>query len=98
MQRRPGRVRISLLSLIVLGLVFAAAVRAGGGNFSVGWWSVDGAGDSGASATFVLSGTAGQADAGSGASANYALHGGFWTGGGELGYALYLPVVVKAPP
>jgi hypothetical protein len=92
--------RLLTVSILIGAILFAGALTlAGDGNFSIDWWSAD-SGGSGSGNNYVLGGSAGQADAGSGSSAGLTLSGGFWGGVGpvgEIGYFIYLPVSVKAP-
>lgn len=94
-----------LIGLIVGALIFSigsvalarsnVAAPQGGGGFAIDWWTVDGGGvmDS-SSASYSLSGTAGQPDAGSMNSGSYDLNGGFWFGPYYF-YKINLPVILK---
>lgn len=84
-----------LLALLLLCAMIASAIVAAPTALSVPWWTVDGGGSTSKGEQFALSGTAGQADAGSMAGGVYSLHGGFWnpTTGAVSGvtYQNYLP-------
>ena len=101
--RRKGQWRTGVISgllvaaLLAVGAVTLIVLAADG--FQLSWWSVDGGGGLSEGGDFVLSGTAGQFDAGLLTGDGYVLGGGFWSGG-ELApavHTVYLPLVVCAP-
>jgi hypothetical protein len=59
----PGR----LLLLVFLGLLLVGGpvIASSGGPFDLSWWTADGGGGSSSGGSYTLSGTVGQADAGS---------------------------------
>lgn len=71
-----------VLLLVALILASAAAVSvalAQSGPLEIAWSTIDGGGTTAAhGGDFVLSGSLGQADAGTSTGGVYALHGGFW--------------------
>ena len=93
-------------TVVVIWLVIAALLAAGAASlgavapdgFRLSWWTVDGGGGRSAGGDFVLSGTAGQPDAGALTGPGYALGGGFWTGGAlpSAAHTVYLPMVLCA--
>jgi hypothetical protein len=63
----------------VASLVFvAAAIIASAQQYSIDWHKVAGGGGTSTNGQYSVSGTIGQADAGSMSGGNYALQGGFW--------------------
>jgi hypothetical protein len=64
---------------IVLGLLLTA-VALHAQNFSIDWFTIDGGGGTSTGATYSVSGTIGQPDAGRMTGGNFALEGGFWSG------------------
>jgi uncharacterized repeat protein (TIGR01451 family) len=82
---RSRRLALALMALAVLVLLPAAATAQ---PYDVSWWTVDGGGGSSAGGPYVLTGTAGQPDAGGPfAGASYGLYSGFWSlaAGGAIG-------------
>jgi uncharacterized repeat protein (TIGR01451 family) len=81
------RSRASLgLLFVTAGLLLPSAALAQ--PYDVSWWTVDGGGGTSAGGTYVLTGTAGQPDAGGPfAGSPYGLHSGFWalSAGGGIG-------------
>jgi hypothetical protein len=69
-----------LLYLVILLLSLTSpALAETGATYDLSWWTVDSGGATSlTSGTYTLSGTAGQPDAGSLASGDYDLAGGFW--------------------
>lgn len=86
-----------ILLLLAVPLVTVALAQTGGG-FDLKWNTVDGGGATSSGGGYLLSGTAGQPDAGLLVGGAYRLGGGFW-GGGQvapaLGFQYYLPLVLK---
>jgi len=93
----PARTLVVMLLLAAVG--GAVALAQSGGSFDLTWHTVDGGGRAGSASTggsFALSGTIGQPDAGPTLSGGaFGLDGGFWSGGGNLLYRVYLPIVVR---
>jgi hypothetical protein len=90
----------ALLLLTVLALAWSGdALSSIGTEFDLSWWTVDGGGGTSSGGVYSLTGTAGQAEVGAlmrgGA---YELAGGFWGVGGQAGYGVYLPVVLRMSP
>ena len=103
---------VVLLVLLALGIGVSVIVAAPGGpigGFAIDWWTVDGGGDRSEGGVYAVSGTIGQADAGTVTGGEYVVEGGFWglrEAAGpiptvtpmptpEPGYGLYLPTIVK---
>lgn len=88
---------VTLLAVLLCCLVLVGDVLAGSG-YDLSWWTVDGGGGSSSGGSYVLGGTAGQADVGPAMSGDgYQLVGGFWGGApsGGLIFGAYLPVIVR---
>ncbi len=76
MKRTFGRVLTSAAVVLAAG---AAALAYSGGVFDLSWFTIDGGGSMASSGGgFELSGTIGQADAGTMAGGDFELTGGFW--------------------
>ena len=84
-----------LLSLALVLLVTSALADVQ--TFSLPWWTVDGGGGASSSASYSLSGSIGQPDAGVLTGGGYILGGGFWPGRvrQSQGKDLYLPLVSR---
>ena len=91
---------ISIAILIALALVtlsgnIAPASAKPADAYTIDWYTMDGGGAMNASGgTFTLSGTIGQADAGTMSGGTYNLNSGFWNGIGNL-LNFYLPMILK---
>jgi hypothetical protein len=90
--RQAGRILFALAALVLLTSVVLAQ-----GGYDISWFTVDGGGGSSSGGPYTLSGTAGQPDAGMLSGGTYALTGGFWPGPAPPPYAVYLPLVLRAP-
>jgi hypothetical protein len=76
----------TLLSFAVLLLAGPAASHAQ--QYAIAWSTIDGGGGTSTNATYALSGTIGQPDAGTAMTGSvYSVQGGFWTGA----YAVQIP-------
>jgi hypothetical protein len=84
-----------IVALLAVGAGTLWALTTAG--FQLSWWTVDGGGGRSEGSGFVLSGTAGQPDAGLLIGPGYTLGGGFWAGGAlaPAGHAVYLPAVLR---
>lgn len=85
-----------LLCLVALSATLATIQAAPGSpaaGFTIPWWTVDGGGGASQGGTYILTGTAGQPDAGNLSGGSYILKGGFWSG--DLNYMDYLPLVLR---
>ena len=92
MQRRLVITFVLVLVLFVSGVALAAD------SYTLSWWTVDSGGGTSSGNGYTLSGTLGQPDAGTLATAGeYTLAGGFWHGGAvaALEMKVYLPQVVR---
>ena len=88
-----------LVALALLLGVTGAALAQTGGGYDLTWWTVDGGGGRLEGGGYTLDSTVGQADAAPPISGGgYDLQGGFWPAGGEGGYSVYLPLVMRAFP
>jgi hypothetical protein len=88
---------LGLIALLVMaGLLLAApaAQAQSGGEYDLTWNTVDGGGTS-SGGGYTLTGTVGQADAGTLGSGGYAVGGGFWASFAEAIYELFLPVTLR---
>ncbi len=86
-----------LLGLLALLLLTTSAASAAAGD-TLSWWTTDGGGGtSSAAGGYSLSGTIGQADAGSLSGGSYRLQGGFWgvASSGIPTRNLYLPLILR---
>jgi len=97
------KIILGLIALTVLGFFAlnarvsyaepSAAPRVAG--YTIDWYTIDGGGAQNLTGgTYSLSGTIGQADAGSQSGGTYTLNGGFWNGLDAL-LKLYLPLIIK---
>lgn len=85
-----------VLCLVALSATLASIQAAPGAplaSFSIPWWTADGGGGASQGGPYVLSGTAGQPDAGNLSGGSYILKSGFWSG--NLDYMDYLPLVLR---
>ncbi len=89
--RRAGLILVVLVVVLLPALVLVAQA---GSDYDLSWNTVDGGGGTSSGDPYTVSGTVGQADAGTMSGGNYALVGGFW-GATNIEYSLYLPVVVR---
>jgi hypothetical protein len=76
--RPTRRLKLAVLILVVPALSAIVAYAAPSGGFGLNWWTVDAGGGTSSGGTYMLRGTAGQADAGTSAGGGYSLRGGFW--------------------
>jgi hypothetical protein len=93
--RQAVKVSLGLVALLLL-----ASVALAQGGYDLSWFTVDGGGGNSSGGPYILSGTAGQLDAGGLSGGTYTLTGGFWTGvAGPMPplFAIYLPLVLRAP-
>jgi hypothetical protein len=75
---RPLKLGLSLVLGACCLVLLLPAARADN-SYQIDWWTVDGGGGTGTGATFSLSGTVGQPDAGRSRGGNFTLSGGFWS-------------------
>lgn len=81
-----------LMAACLIGFVVGGvALAQSGGAFTLRSATIDGGGGTSAGVAFVLSGTAGQADAGQMSGGDFTIGGGFWQPAGVK--TLYLPLV-----
>jgi hypothetical protein len=84
---------ICLFTLLLLTTVTIGVASMAG--YTLPWWTVDGGGGTSNSTQYALSGTTGQADAGTLIGGDYTLAGGFWAGSLKMGSQLYLPIITR---
>lgn len=94
------RTLASVFALMLTAALVALAPSVGaqtGGIYDLTWNTIDGGGSTNAGGgSFGLSGTIGQAEAGTLSGGSYTLNGGFWIGtAGTIEYKVYLPLVLK---
>jgi hypothetical protein len=89
------RALLPILLLVALLAMALPALAQPGGDFSLGWWTVDGGGGESAGGEFAVLGSMGQADAGALAGGEFELTGGFWHGPALTPTHLYLPIVFR---
>lgn len=94
MQKRE--ILLWLGAILLATLAMTAVVHAqSGGDFDLSWNTIDSGGAMGSTGgDFGLSGSIGQAEAGTVAGGEFALSGGFWLQA-AVGYGLMLPIVMK---
>ncbi len=66
-------------SLVLAFIICAVATAGHAQSYSIDWYKIAGGGGTSSNGTYVVSGTIGQADAGSMSGGNYSLTGGFWS-------------------
>jgi hypothetical protein len=84
--------KLLIAACIICFVAGGVALAQSGGVFELRSATVDGGGGSSAGGAFILSGTAGQADAGTLSGGDFTIHAGFWQPAGIQ--FLYLPVVL----
>ena len=97
-EQRALMCRRAALTLLVLvtPLLSVAANAEQGGPYELTWSTVDGGGAMWSEGgSYVLGGTAGQADAGILSGDGYELQGGFWSGAGGWVFRISLPLVLR---
>ncbi len=86
-----------LLALALLLVLARAAVAQSGSGYTLSWWTVDGGGGVSLGGDYVLSGSAGQPDAGVLSSGGLTVCGGFWCAVAPDGeYRAFLPLVIRS--
>ena len=85
---------IILIALLLALTLTATAASPLADNLSIPWWTVDGGGGTSQGGGYTLSGTIGQADAGTASGDGYSLASGFWALT-WIQLQTYLPVVSK---
>ena len=68
-----------LFTLSICAVLLTGAVTTRAQSYSIDWYKIAGGGGTSSNGTYVVSGTIGQADAGSMSGGNYSLTGGFWS-------------------
>jgi hypothetical protein len=79
MKPKPLTAMKPIVFLLSVCALLAAAVGAPAQSYSVDWYKIAGGGGTSSNGTYIVSGTIGQADAGSMSGGNYSLTGGFWS-------------------
>ena len=85
---------LPIVLLLGLLLVAGAALAQSGDGYDLSWNTFDGGGGTSAGGDYIVSGTAGQPDAGALTGGEYTLIGGFW-GGASTRYELLIPAVLR---
>jgi hypothetical protein len=92
---------VTALVALVLLVGSSIALAQSSANFDLSRHSINGGGAQSASASYNLTGSIGQVEAGGGhASASFSLLGGFWAGDSSVnpsptGNSVYLPVILR---
>src|SRR6185295_18739330 len=76
-------ISIVLNIAVAMGATLSASAQSGG-SFALKWSTIDGGGGTSRGGQFAVSGTVGQADAGSHSGQPFNLAGGFWSGLGVI--------------
>src|SRR5688572_10008288 len=63
-----------------MSVLLISASRLAAQNFAVDWFTLNGGGGMSTGGVYIVSGTIGQADAGTMSGGNFTLEGGFWPG------------------
>lgn len=97
--------RFGVISLVVVVLIFAAAVvaalalepaaPAATDAYSITWKVIASGGATMSSPSYTMMGTVGQPVTGTSASSNYSVLSGYWYGFQELIRTLFLPIVLR---
>jgi hypothetical protein len=87
-----------LLLLVGVGILHSGDTVLALNGHILPWWTADGGGGHSQGGSYILSGTAGQPDAGALAGASYSLSGGFWAGAASAGEIGHLPLIVRHAP
>jgi len=75
-----NRGRVMCVAVLFIGIAFATSPAPAGSEFDLSWHRISGGGGMSAGGGFTLTGTIGQAEAGSHEGGGFALSGGFWAG------------------
>lgn len=90
------RLMIILTLLVAIFMTFSFATATNESGFGLTWWTVDGGGGTSVSSSYTLSGSIGQADAGTLVGGTYAINGGFWGAAvPQSSHLLFLPVIAR---
>ncbi len=90
--------RILIYVFMMLGLLAIVGVAATyGTGFAIPWWTVDGGGGTSSGGGYILSGTAGQPDAGQTNGGDYTVSSGLWPGSEPPPphFRFYLPIIMS---
>jgi hypothetical protein len=90
-----------LIALLLFLTSSLPVVSQSGGDYELGWWTVDSGGHTfSTGGGYQLGGTIGQSDAGLLTGGGFTLGGGFWRGGAVVSPPchIYLPLVVRQSP
>ena len=89
--------KLMILCALAASLLFASVALASG-TPSIDWWVIGGGGGSITVGSTALDGTIGQWVVGSDKSGPIQLGPGFWGGGWDERYPIYLPVILRNSP
>jgi hypothetical protein len=70
--------RILLFCVSALAVIFLGEIPGHAQSYSIDWFTIDGGGGTSTGGVYSVSGTIGQADAGTMSGGNFTLDGGFW--------------------
>ena len=96
-----GNSILLFLGILFMTLTIGMTIEAQtGGNFDLGWFTIDGGGTRSSGGDFALNGTTGQTDTGSLTGGSFSLAGGFWKGASTIPRSAeaYLPIVLNDYP
>jgi hypothetical protein len=87
--------RAAVFATLAALLLASVALAQSGGDYDLTWNTVDGGGATfSTGGDYTLGGSIGQPDAGVLTGDDYALSGGFWSGG-AVGYEIHLPLILR---
>ena len=87
---------LMVITIIAFLLLTIQVVHASSdASYTLDWWTVDSGGGTSQNGSYVLSGTAGQAEPGSLHGGEYSLVGGFWAVLQEAWNEVFLPILLK---
>jgi hypothetical protein len=92
---KPRLVFILLLAALLL-LLSVPAAQADTQAYDLPWWKVAAGGGESQGGSYLLGGTAGQAEPGSLSGGPYVLESGFWSGSARVNHQIFLPIVTRS--
>ena len=84
-----------ILVLLALLLLTFNVLASSGGDYELGWYTMDGGGGTSAGGDFGLSGTIGQPDVGAPSGGDFSLNGGFWGYLIQKAFEIFLPLILQ---
>lgn len=85
--------KILIVACLIFLVVGSIVLAQSGGAFDLRKHTIDGGGGSSSGGTFVVRGTAGQADAGTVEGGTFKINSGFWYSSSP--YIVYLPTILR---